>query len=297
MHAIDTAFQILGGRLHPQPAADAGPPGPAGAGEVETRRFLGMARRDDAWMQLHGNRLGLCQRSGQVGQGRRRLQVAWRHTDHGAERLARDLQLAAEARQRRLRGGQSRLGQADIRPRHLAQFETVAGRAHLFAQHLDVVLANVDRDLVAADIHVGLHRTEQHLLLDIAQQRAVGHDLRPGRLDRRRGLAVIVKKQRGAQLGRYLFLEAPAGRTRGRGVLGPEVGSRRADGCAHIGALRGSCDRHVLVDAAQRGPLGFEKRAGLVRPDQGVSEGVGRGGCRHRPRQYPQREAPQQSFR
>ena len=77
---------------------------------------------------------------------------------------------------------------ADVGAGHLADVEAVAGRAQGLVEALDVVAGEAHELLVAAHVDVGLHRVEEHLLLDVLEVGAAGGDLVARRLDRRLGL-------------------------------------------------------------------------------------------------------------
>ena len=98
--------------------------------------------------------------------------------------------------------------------------------------------------LVAAHVDVGLHRVEQHELLDVLQVGAAGGDRVARQLDRRLGLAVVEEQQarveEGLQLVELVLLEVLGRRLRRRrrrwrrlaGGGRPAPAARPRRGCA-----------------------------------------------------------------
>ena len=110
-----------------------------------------------------------------------------------------------------------RLGLGHIGAGILAHFETVARSAQLLGDDADIAVADL-RDLgVTPNIHVGLHRVEQHDLLQIDQAEPRGRDLLTRRLDQNTRAAIVKDQQVRHQLQRADCL-GRAGIARGRRV-------------------------------------------------------------------------------
>ena len=92
------------------------------------------------------------------------------------ERALRDAEIG-------LRCSEAGLSLRHVGARHLANLETVLGRAELFGKHFDGVLAQLHNRRVANDVHVGRRRVQEHVDLGTAEILAGGFDQGLGALD------------------------------------------------------------------------------------------------------------------
>ena len=147
-------------------------------------------------------------------------------------------------------------------------------------QHADIVLVETHHAFVADHVHIGLHGTEQRLLLDTGQ-------ILPAGLHRVFGLACRIDR---AAAGKDVLVERhrPRCRTaiigRGRAADHCRVGVDRTIGTLRLQrrapARQGL--RYLLVSRAQLGTLGLQGRIGQIGGCQRVSQGVGTGRARDR---------------
>jgi hypothetical protein len=163
-------------------------------------------------------------------------------------------------------GGQTRLGQGDIGARHLAHIEPVLRGAQFLGDQPDVRFAQRHEFRRAADVHIGLHDAQQHLLFGPQQALAGGqHDFLL-RFDRQFPPATVPQDQfaQDRQLGRNLILKQTGRALRTDAQLPVHDGPQGRDGLSHI-----------LVRRAQQGAVLFQQAGIFIGCRQRIGQRIG----------------------
>ena len=208
---------------------------------------------------------------GHLRQRRQRLEIVGAGPHGGQVGLARNLRAAPSAPASvRARRGEPRLALADVGAGHLADLEAVAGRVQRLVQPLHVVARQPHELLVAAHVDVGLHRVEEHQLLDVLEVGPSGGDQVARRLDRRLGVRRCRRcsRRRSATPASWLSWSSIASAVvcvvQRTPMRRPAAGARRAPAARSRRAPRSAARFDV------------EQRAGLVGLDQRIRQPVGR---------------------
>ena len=248
----------------------------------------------------------------------RSLESPWLDADDLAVVSDTGLQVGLRREIIRASRRQARFGLGNVRPRHLADVESVAGLPQLLFEHRDVVLVELEDGRVAQHIHVSGGAVLQRILLGVARLLARLEDLRFGLANAVCGAISVEDVLRDGQRGRRgegarVERSAPPawrssprrGRRRRRVdskvVVGPvETGRSRPGDLRAIGRLRAG---DSLVGRPRARALLVEIRIAGVGAREGARDRLGGDSRRHRPepRSHTKRSqerpgAPDQGF-